>query len=101
MNNLSINPKFEETIIISFGIPDIRPEFVDQLYTDIMHRAAKKTARTRPSFRLRPAWIVIIAMLSILLFGTFIIGPQKVYAAFLVYSRCRHCGSKQPYPRIG
>jgi WD40 repeat protein len=83
MNNYIFNPQFEENIRLSFGVPEPRPEFVDQLYGDILQRAAKKSPKTRPSLRLRPAWIVICAMLSILLIGTLVIGPQKVYAAFL------------------
>ena len=82
MNERNLPPQFEENISQSFGIPAIRPEFVDQVYADLMRRAGEKPRKSRPFFSLRPAWTVALAFLTLMIVGTLVIGPQRVYAEF-------------------
>ncbi|OGN72732.1 MAG: hypothetical protein A2X25_04680 [Chloroflexi bacterium GWB2_49_20] len=81
MNEWNSSPKFEEEVRQSFGVPEIRSEFVDQVYSDLMHRADAKSRKSRPFFRLRPVWTIALAILSLVIIGTLVIGPQRVYAA--------------------
>ncbi len=81
MNEQNLLPQFGENIRKSFGVPDIRSEFVEEVYGDLMQRAAAKSQKSHPFFKLRPAWTVAIAILSLMIIGTLVIGPQKVYAA--------------------
>ena len=73
--------RFEEDIRQSFGAPKIRSEFVAQLHDQLIQKAVEKSSKAVPSFRLRPAWIVAIAVLSVMIVGTLVIGPQRVFAA--------------------
>ena len=81
MNELTPTPLFEEDIRQSFGVPEIRSAFVDQVYGDLMQRAAVKSRKSRPFIGLRPAWSVALAILTLMIIGTVVIGPQRVYAA--------------------
>lgn len=81
MNERNLTPQFGDSIRKSFGVPDIRSEFVEEVYGDLMKRVAAKSQRSHPFFILRPAWIVALAILSLMIIGTLVIGPQRVYAA--------------------
>ncbi len=81
MNKLTSTPQFEENIRSSFGIPALRPEFVDDLHREIIQRAETKTHATRPARKLRPAWSITLAILTLLMAVVLIVGPQRVYAA--------------------
>lgn len=81
MNERASTPQFEEKVRQSFGVPEIRTEFVDQVYGDLMNRAVAKSRKSRPFFALRPAWTVAVAIFSLMIIGTLLIGPQRVYAA--------------------
>src|SRR5450759_68817 len=81
MNEYSSTPRFEESVRKSFGVPEIRSEFVNQVYGDLMQHADAKSRKSRPFFGLRPAWTVALAILSLMIIGTLAIGPQRVYAA--------------------
>lgn len=83
MNERASTPQFEEKVRQSFGVPDIRAEFVDQVYGDLMRRAIAKSRTSRPFFGLRPAWTFALAIISLMIIGTLVIGPQRVYAAVL------------------
>ncbi len=74
-------PQFEEDIRQAFGVPKIRSEFVAQLHGELIQKAIEKTPRVFPSFRLRPAWIIGVAVLSVMIVATLVIGPQRVFAA--------------------
>ncbi|TET32390.1 MAG: DUF4179 domain-containing protein, partial [Anaerolineales bacterium] len=74
-------PSFEEDVRQSFGVPKIRSEFVSQVYGDLMQRAGAKSRKPRPFLGLRPAWTVALAILSLMIISTLVIGPQRVYAA--------------------
>ena len=80
MNDLNTTPPFEENVRQSFGVPAIRPEFVAQLHADLVQRAAEKTRKPLPFFRLQPAWTVALVILTAMIIGTLVIGPQRVYA---------------------
>ena len=77
------SPQFEENVRQSFAVPEIRPEFVDQVYGDLMQRAVAKSRKHHPFFGLRPAWTVALAILTLAIIGMLAIGPQRVYAEFL------------------
>jgi WD40 repeat protein len=83
MNERASTPQFEEKVRQSFGVPEIRTEFVDQVYDDLMRRAVAKSRKSRPFFGLRPAWTFALAIISLMIIGTLVIGPQRVYAAVL------------------
>ena len=81
MNDWTSTPQFEENILQSFGIPKIRSEFVDQVYDELMQQTDAKSRKSHPFFGLRPAWTITLAILSLIIIGTLVIGPQRVYAA--------------------
>lgn len=81
MNKYLSTPQFEDNVRQSFGVPDIRSEFIDQVYGDLMRLATAKPKKSRVSFRLRPAWTIAIAFLFLIIIGTLVIGPQRVFAA--------------------
>ena len=83
MNDWTSTPQFEEDVRQSLSVPEIRSEFVDQVYGDLMHRANAKSRKSRPFFGLRPAWTVALAILSLMIIATLVIGPQKVYASVM------------------
>jgi hypothetical protein len=95
MNEWNSTFQFEEKVRQSFGVPKIRSEFVDQLYDNLMQRVSTKSQKRRPLFGLRPAWTVVLSILLLLIIGTLVIGPERVYAAipFWVCARgwlCQH-----------
>jgi hypothetical protein len=73
---------FADAVSLSFDVPEIRPEFVAGLYADLMQRAEAQAHSRRAGLHLRPAWIVTLAILALLILGTLVIGPQRVYAEF-------------------
>ena len=83
MTEWNSSPQFEENVRQSFAVPEIRPEFVDQVYGDLMQRAVAKSRKSRPFLGLRPAWTVTLAIITLMIIGTLVIGPQRVYAEFL------------------
>jgi hypothetical protein len=83
MNEWTSTPRFEESVRQSFGVPGIRPEFVEKVHGELMRRAAKPSRKTRSFFGLQPAGIIALAFLSLMLLVTLVIGPQRVYAAIL------------------
>jgi hypothetical protein len=83
MSEWTSTPPFEESIRQSFGVPEIRPEFVDQTYDEIMRHATIKSRKSHRFLGLRPAWAITLAILSVIIIGTLVIGPQRVYAEFM------------------
>ena len=83
MNEKYSTPQFEESVRKSFGVPEIRSKFVDEVYSDLMQQAVAKSRKPRPFLGLRPAWTVALAIFSLMIIGTLVIGPQRVYAEFL------------------
>lgn len=81
MNEWTSTPQFEENVRQSFGVPEIRSVFVDQVYGDLMQRAATKSQKSRPVFKLRPAWIAVLVFVILLTACTLIVGPERVYNA--------------------
>ena len=81
MNNFTPSPQLEDKIRAAVAVPPARPEFVDRLHTDLMHRANMKGRHALRSFHLRPVWIALLAVITLLIGSTLIIGPQRVFAA--------------------
>jgi hypothetical protein len=75
---------FEEKVRLATQLPVPPPEFVEGLW----HRIAVQSSTGRPStpqgkrrLRLRPAWLVMGAVVFALITITLILGPARVYAA--------------------
>ena len=81
MNKWILDPQFEEDIRLAFATPAIRPEFADVLHREIMRRAQSKKSLARSPKRLRPAWSITLAILTLLTAVVLIVGPRRVYAA--------------------
>lgn len=81
MTDMISTPQFEDEIRLSFGVPEIRAEFVDQLYDDLMQNAAAKPKTSRKYLGLRPAWAIALVLFVLVIIGTLAIGPDRVYAA--------------------
>ncbi|NLE83911.1 MAG: hypothetical protein GX603_05295 [Chloroflexi bacterium] len=83
MSEFKSNSEFEKNVSASFGVPAVRPEFVNQVYANLMQQADEKSRKSHRFLGLRPAWAVASAILGILIISVFVIGPQRVYASFL------------------
>lgn len=83
MNEWTSSPEFEAKIIQSFRTPEIRSEFVDRVYSDLMQRANEKSRKYHPFLGFRPARTIAVAILSLMIIATLVIGPQRVYAQFM------------------
>ena len=81
MNEFVPSAQLEDSIRTAVAVPQALPEFVDQLYTELMHQASSKSRKALRPFYLRPAWIAVLAVITLLIVSTLIIGPQRVYAA--------------------
>jgi hypothetical protein len=100
MNKWTSTPQFEENVCQSFAVPEIRTEFVDQVYGVLMQRAAAKfpqnfygKTNTRQQTRLvkRCAWAVVALTLLTLL--VIIHQPlQTVFANLLGYGYIEDVG---------
>jgi hypothetical protein len=69
----------------AFNVPPIRKDFVAQVYRELMQRADARSRKRRSSLRLRPAWSIMFVILALLMIGTLVIGPQRVYAEVLKF----------------
>ncbi len=81
MNDFTPSTQLEDKIRAAIAVPQALPEFVNHLYTDLMHQASLKNRKALRPFYLRPAWIAFLAVITLLIGSTLIIGPQRVYAA--------------------
>jgi len=61
-----------------------RPEFLASLQVLLTNQSAKKASWTEriKMFLRQPVWVVTFALLLLLVIGTLVIGPQRVYAEF-------------------
>jgi hypothetical protein len=73
MNEKYSTPQFEESIRKSFGVPEIRSIFVDEVYSNLMQQAATKSKKPHPFLGLRPAWTVTFAILALMIIGTLVV----------------------------
>ena len=81
MTDQKLSSRFEEEIIKSFEVPKIRTEFVDQLRNKLNLDSSFSSQKIRSPLRLRPAWVLTFVLITIMILGTLVIGPQRVYAA--------------------
>ena len=81
MNDIAPSSQLEDKIRAAVAVPPARPEFVDRLHTALMHRANMNSRHALRPFYLRPAWIAVLAVITLLIGSTLIIGPRRVYAA--------------------
>jgi hypothetical protein len=72
--------QFESEIRAAMATSHARPEFVNGLQARLAQKNLSRTMARWP-LRLRVAWAVALAVLLVLVAGTLIIGPQRVYAA--------------------
>lgn len=83
MINWVPTPKLEERIVLSFKVPEIRSDFVENLNNEIQRRERsikKKSLYEIVHQNLALSISLAVTMVAILVF--FVIGPQKVYAEF-------------------
>jgi len=80
MNDFTPSTQLEDKIRAAIAVPQALPEFVNHLYTDLMHQASLKNRKALRPFYLRPAWIAFLAVITLLIGYTLIIGPQPVDA---------------------
>ena len=78
--------EFEEEVRAAMSVPDDGKVFLNNLRHQVISHnaeqwASKLPSLSRPFFGLRPAWTVALAILTLMIIGTLIIGPQRVYAA--------------------
>ena len=85
MNEWISSPEFEDSIRQSFGVPQIRNEFVNHLYTDIMHRADPKAQKTPVLSKLRPAYTISLVIIVIFIATIMAIGPKRAYAEVISF----------------
>lgn len=81
MSDLTPTPQFEEEIRAAVGVPQARPEFIDNLHARLVQQAATLPAKPRRSVYLRSAWVVISVVITALVVGILLVGPQRVLAA--------------------
>jgi hypothetical protein len=71
--------EFENELRAAVSVPNASDEFVNALRKELTARAA---TMTKPSTRrLRPAWVIPLACVLIMVVVTLVIGPQRVWAA--------------------
>jgi hypothetical protein len=80
MNDVNSIAALENQIRNTVAVPAARPEFVEQLYADLMKQASHKTHATRRPLYLRPVWIALFSILLFLALVVLIAGPQRVAA---------------------
>ena len=105
MSEFKSNSEFEKNVSASFGVPAVRPEFVNQVYANLMQQADEKSRKSHRFLGLRPAWAVASAILGTLIIGVFVdwttarlcIFPEAVW----IYPGSRNCEPKQPDPGVG
>lgn len=73
---------FEQKVQAAFAAPEPRPEFVNQVYADLMQRAGQKRRPARQILGLRPGWAVGLVAAVVMLTSVLFIGPQNVQATF-------------------
>jgi len=81
MDEWNITPHFEDLVRQSFGVPEIRTEFVNQLNSDLEKYAHNKTKKASAFPKLSPVWTIVFSLLILLTVSTLVIGPQRVFAA--------------------
>ena len=81
MNDFTPSTQLEDKIRAAIAVPQALPEFVNRLHAELMHQADLKNRKVLRPFYLRPAWIAFLAVITLLIGSTLIIGPQRVYAA--------------------
>ena len=81
MSDLTPTPQFEEEIRATVGVPQARPEFIENLHARLLKQTATLPVRASRPVHSRSAWmaasIVFVALTVVIL----LIGPQDVLAA--------------------
>ena len=80
MNEGNLMAALENRIRETVAVPSARPEFVEQLYANLMEQAHQKSRPARQPLYLRPAWIALFTILLLLALTVLIAGPQRVAA---------------------
>jgi hypothetical protein len=80
MNDFTPSNQLEAKIRAAVAVPKALPEFVNRLHADLMHQAGLKNRQTLRPLHMRPAWIVFLVVITLLIASTLIIGPLRVYA---------------------
>jgi len=81
MSKINSQNQFEDVVRLSFGVPEMREEFVEDLNKKLICLAEVDHPKRRRSFIFQPGWIITLALIILLVVGTLVIGPQRVLAA--------------------
>lgn len=82
MNPNLLTPDFQKKIQTLCTFPEAKPEFKKELRTLIQTKAFRNFEKRKALPKPRLAWLILITVIIILIATTFILGPQKVWAAF-------------------
>ena len=81
MNPNLLNPDFQKKIQTLCTFPEANPQFKKELRTLIQTKAIRNLEKRKALPKPRLAWLIIITVILISIATTFILGPQKVWAA--------------------
>ncbi|MGV8026378.1 MAG: TolB family protein [Anaerolineaceae bacterium] len=81
MNNDILH--FENELRIAINPPNARVDFVNELGARLLKIYLSRKTKQVKNFRLRPAWVVTISVITLLIAGILLIGPDRVYAEML------------------
>ena len=74
---------FEKDLRAAITPPEARADFVNTLKDRLLREYSVKEESSQPVHRLRPAWIVTLSVIAVLIISILFIGPDKVYAEVL------------------
>lgn len=82
MNPNLLTPDFQKKIQTLCTFPEAKPQFKKELRTLIQTKAIRNLEKRKTLPKPRLAWLILITVIIILIATPFILGPQKVWAAF-------------------
>lgn len=81
MNNVIF--LFEKDLRASITPPEAQADFVNALRNRLLKAYSEKKETPSQIRRLRPAWIVTLSVIAVLIISILFIGPDRVYAEFM------------------
>ena len=82
MNPNLLSPDFQKKIQTLCTVPEVKPQFKKELRTLIQTKAIRNLKKRKAVPKPKLAWLIFITVIIIAIATSFIIGPQKVWAAF-------------------
>ena len=81
MSDLTPTPQFEEEIRATVGVPQARPEFIENLHARLLKQTATLPVKASRPVHSRSAWVAASIVFVALTVVILLIGPQQVLAA--------------------